>query len=153
MKELGGLEAPNFQHYFLANQLQYLLKWTQHPTTHTYPWLNLEQSLCSPVSITDLPFLPQSIKKMDYYYYYSNIIISSTLTAWSKANKITKSTLAPCRFTPIWHNPDFLHTSPNGTKKESPTSITYSKIITSSHSPQLSRNAASGGTNFPSTNS
>lgn len=108
-KSQGGLEAPNFLHYVLSNQLQYLFKWTQKHN-HKNPWLELEQNQCKTTSIADLPFLPQSIKKLDYC---KNTTISSTLTACWKTNKITKSSLAPCRYTPIWHNPDIqLHNTP-----------------------------------------
>lgn len=92
-----------------SHQLQHLHRWTQQQI-HTDPWLGLEKKLCTPISIRDLPFLPQSIKNMDFYH---NITISTTLTVWWKANKITKATPAPCRLTPIWHNPDFrLHNAP-----------------------------------------
>ena len=102
-KTQGGLEAPNFLHYFLSNQLQYLVKWTQK-NNYNSPWLELEQAQCKHTSIADLPFLPKSIKKLDYY---GNITISTTLSAWWKANKILKSSLDPCKYTPIWHNPYF----------------------------------------------
>ena len=129
-KHLGGLEAPNFMHYFLPNQLQYLYKWTQQQT-HSNPWLDLGQKLCSPNSITDLPFLPQSIKKLDFYH---NITISTTLKAWWKANKITKSSLAPCRHTPIWHNPDFrLHNTPIYLPKWQQKGITHLHHVFENH--------------------
>uniref|UniRef100_A0A672Z074 Reverse transcriptase zinc-binding domain-containing protein n=1 Tax=Sphaeramia orbicularis TaxID=375764 RepID=A0A672Z074_9TELE len=102
-KPQGGLEAPNFLYYFLSNQLQYLLKWI-HTDQSSPPWLQIEQNHCKTTSLSDLPFLPQSIKKQDYY---NNITVSSTLTAWWKAHEITKSSLAPCRLSPMWHNPDF----------------------------------------------
>jgi len=99
----GGLEAPNFQHYFLANQLQYMIKWI-NKNNYTKSWIDLEQNQCNSTSIADLPFLPTSIKKL---HYFKNITITSTLTAWWKINKITNSSLTPSRHTPIWHNPDF----------------------------------------------
>ncbi len=102
-KSQGGLEAPNFLYYFLSNQLQYLVKWIQKQH-HNTPWLDLEQSFCKTISITDLPFLPQSIQKLNLCNYST---IYTTLTAWWKTNKITRASLAPCRYTPIWHNPDF----------------------------------------------
>lgn len=73
-------------------------------------WLKLEQNLSKTTSIVDLPFLPQSIKKLNYS---NNATIHTTLTARWKTNKITESPLAPCRYSPIWHNPDFQlnHTS------------------------------------------
>ncbi len=61
-------------------------------------------------SITDLPLLPQSIRKQNCC---KSTAIHTTLTAWWKTNKITKSSLAPCKYTPIWYNPDFqLHNTP-----------------------------------------
>lgn len=98
----GGLEAPNFQYYFLSNQLQYLIKWIQKENQSS--WKDLEQSQCKDISIFDLPFLPASIKKIPLF---DNLTISSTLKAWWKTIKITKSSLTPCKLTPIWHNPDF----------------------------------------------
>lgn len=44
---------------------------------------------------------------------FKNTVIATTLTAWWKALKLTHSTTAPCKYTPIWHNPDFhIHTTP-----------------------------------------
>ncbi|KAI2646328.1 Demethylphylloquinone reductase NdbB [Labeo rohita] len=34
--------------------------------------------------------------------------IETTLTAWWKFHQITNSPLIPCKYTPIWNNPDFL---------------------------------------------
>lgn len=79
-KPQGGLEGPNFQHYFLANQLQYMIKWI-NKNSYTKLWIDLEQNQCNSTSIADLPFLPTSIKKM---HYFKNITITSTLTAWWK---------------------------------------------------------------------
>ena len=129
-KHLGGLTAPNFTHYYLANQLKYLYKWTQQQT-HSDPWLDLEQNLCSPNSISDLSFLPQSIKKLDFYH---NITISTTLAAWWKTNKITKSPLAPCRHTPLWHNPVFrLHNEPIHFPKWQQKGITHLHHVFENH--------------------
>jgi len=74
-KSQGGLEAPNFLYYFLANQLQYLYKWI-HKTKYNNSWIELEQNHCKDTSISDLVFLPKSIQKMPYF---NNITIASTL--------------------------------------------------------------------------
>ena len=112
-KSEGALEVPNFIHYFLSNKLQYLFKWTKMHNFNN-PWLELEQNQCITISIADLPFLTQSVKKQNYC---KSNTISSTLTAWWKTNKITKTTLAPYRYTPIWYNPDFkLHKTIMATK-------------------------------------
>jgi len=49
-KVQGGLEAPNFQYYSMANQLQYIYKWIQ-PTQSDIIWLDIEQSLCKELNI------------------------------------------------------------------------------------------------------
>jgi len=62
------------------------------------------------------------------YNLCESITTGSTLAAW-KANTITKSSLTPCKYTPIWHNPDFqLNIKPWGSKKEK---LTYTTIIKS----------------------
>lgn len=48
-KSQGGLEAPNFQYYFLANQLQYLYKWIYNKN-HNNSWMELEQNQCKNTS-------------------------------------------------------------------------------------------------------
>lgn len=88
-KSHGGLEAPNFHYYFLANQLKYIVKWI-NIHKHNYPWLELEQNQCTNISVADLPFLSQSIKESKLC---QHITIHSTLTAWWKTNQITKSSL------------------------------------------------------------
>lgn len=57
----GGLDAPNFTHYYLANQLQYLVKWVQ--PTHNSTWIGLEQSYFTHFSLADLPVLGTALKK------------------------------------------------------------------------------------------
>lgn len=108
-KQHGGLEAPNFTHYFLATQLQYLFIWINKQYHHK-PWIHLEQTQCQNTPIADLPLLPQSIKKRSYF---KSITISTTLTAWWRTIKITGASTTLCKYTPIWHNPDFqLHSHP-----------------------------------------
>lgn len=78
-KCIGGLEAPNFLHYYLANQIQDIIKWV-HPNAANNSWIELEQ-------IT--------------------VLISSTFTAWWKTLEITNSLTEPCSLSPIWHSSDF----------------------------------------------
>ena len=61
-KHLVGLEALHFMHYFLANQLQYLYKWTQQQI-HTGPWLDLERKLCAPIQLQTFPSYHSQSKK------------------------------------------------------------------------------------------
>lgn len=103
-KAHGGLDAPNFHHYNLANQLQYLTKWI-HPNHYHNTWLDIEQDECKDISITDLPFFSNTIK---HHHCFKNTVIATTLTAWWKVNKITNFTMTPGAHTPIWQNPDFL---------------------------------------------
>lgn len=98
----GGLDAPHFYFYSLANQLQYIYKWT-HPSHSDHTWLDIEQTLCKDIQISDIPFLSQSIKR---HPCFNALTIASALTAWWKFHKITNSTLSPSNFTPIWNNPD-----------------------------------------------
>lgn len=103
-KKQGGLAAPHFPYYYLANQLQYIFKWI-HPKQSDSTWLGIEETICKNISISDLPFLTQTIKR---HLCFKTLSISATLTAWWKYHKVTNSTLAPSKFTPVWNNPDLL---------------------------------------------
>uniref|UniRef100_A0A3Q2ZER1 Reverse transcriptase domain-containing protein n=1 Tax=Kryptolebias marmoratus TaxID=37003 RepID=A0A3Q2ZER1_KRYMA len=103
-KDTGGLELPNFYHYYLANRLQYISKWIS-PNTLDETWLDIEQTLCNNIRLSYLPFISTNIKK---HACFKSITISSSLTAWWEYQKMTKSSLIPCRHTPIWNNPDIL---------------------------------------------
>ncbi|XP_051807528.1 LINE-1 retrotransposable element ORF2 protein isoform X1 [Acanthochromis polyacanthus] len=103
-KTQGGLAAPNFHQYFIANQLQYILKWI-NPIHSDYTWIDIEQTLSDNIPLSDLPFISPSIKR---HPCFKSITISSALTAWWEFHKITNSSLALCKLTPIWNNPDFL---------------------------------------------
>ena len=103
-KLLGGLDAPHFYYYSLANQLQYIYKWT-HPNPSDSTWLDIEQTFCKDIRISDIPFISQSIKR---HPCFKVTTISSALSAWWKFHKITNSILSPSNLTPIWNNPDFL---------------------------------------------
>lgn len=108
-KAQGGLEAPNFHYYSMANQLQYIYKWTHH-TQSDIIWLDIEQSLCKELNIADIPFLTKSIK---HHTCFNAVTIASTLTAWWKFHQITNSILAPSNLTPLWNNPDFISNKKN----------------------------------------
>uniref|UniRef100_A0A669D815 Reverse transcriptase domain-containing protein n=1 Tax=Oreochromis niloticus TaxID=8128 RepID=A0A669D815_ORENI len=103
-KDKGGLELPNFQHYFLANRLQFISGWQKH-TLLDEPWLDVEQALCNNLEISDLPFISSNIQRHECF---KSINISSSLTAWWEFLKLTESSLIPCKRTPIWNNPDIL---------------------------------------------
>uniref|UniRef100_A0A8C7WVH9 Reverse transcriptase domain-containing protein n=1 Tax=Oryzias sinensis TaxID=183150 RepID=A0A8C7WVH9_9TELE len=55
-KSCGGQTLPNFHNYFLANRLQYILKWVKN-NPETNSWLDLEQALCGKINLSDLPFI------------------------------------------------------------------------------------------------
>lgn len=77
-------------------------------TSHTpsdNTWLDLEQTICKDIQISDLPFCSQSVKK---HPSFKAPTISSSLTAWWKFYYITGSAVAPSIRTPIWNNPDFI---------------------------------------------
>lgn len=103
-KNNGGLDLPNFHLYFLANRLQYITKWL-NPNQLDEPWLDVEQVLCNDLVISSLPFISPTVR---YRKCFKSININSTLTAWWEFLKLTKSSLIPCKFTPIWNNPDIL---------------------------------------------
>ena len=100
-KSQGGLDAPNFYFYYVTNQTQYIAKWI-HQTIHNTSWSDLDY--CQNITLSDLHFLNTPIKR---HPCFKNTVISTPLTAWWKVIKIFKSTPAPCKYTPIWHNPDF----------------------------------------------
>ena len=101
----GGLDAPNFMHYYLANQLQFVSKWMNH-REESNSWIELEQIDCGKIQLTDLPFITTTIK---HHGCFKNPMIASTLSAWWKSLETTGSTLEPCALSPIWHNPDFVN--------------------------------------------
>ncbi len=103
-KDKGGLDLPNFYHYFLANRLQHISGWLKH-TLLDEPWLDVEQALCNNIEISDLPFISSISKR---HVCFKSISISSSLTAWWEFLKMTESSLIPCKRTPIWNNPDIL---------------------------------------------
>lgn len=51
-KTQGGLEAPNFNNYFLASQLQLMMTFI-HPTAQGISWIEIEQSQCNEITISD----------------------------------------------------------------------------------------------------
>ncbi len=77
-KDKGGLDLPNFYHYFLANRLQHISGWLKH-TLLDEPWLDVEQALCNHIEISDLPFISSISKR---HVCFKSISISSSLTAW-----------------------------------------------------------------------
>ena len=101
----GGLDAPNFMYYYLANQLQFVNKW-MNPTEEARSWLELEQIDCNKIQLADLPSITTTIK---HHRCFKNPLIASTLSAWWKSLETTSSTLEPCALSPIWHNPDFVN--------------------------------------------
>ncbi len=103
LRTQGGLEAPHFYHYFLANQLQNIHKWI-HPDPSESTWLDVEETICEDINTSDLPFYNQTIKK---HHCFKMPTIAAALTAWWKFHQITNSPLAPSKYTPIWNNPDF----------------------------------------------
>ncbi len=103
LRTQGGLEAPHFYHYFLANQLQNIHKWI-HPDPSESTWLDVEETICKDINTSDLPFYNQTIKK---HHCFKMPTIAAALTAWWKFHQITNSPLAPSKYTPIWNNPDF----------------------------------------------
>ena len=102
-KTLGGLEAPNFTLYCLANHLQYVHKWIHHNQSDI-TWLDLERTICKDIQISDMPFLTPTIKK---HPSFKAPTISSGLSAWWKFHNITNSKHSPSKLSPIWNNPDF----------------------------------------------
>lgn len=68
-------------------------------------WLDIEQTLSKDISISDLPFLSQTIKR---HPCFKMLTIAATLTAWWKFHQITNTPLTPSKYTPIWNNPDFV---------------------------------------------
>ena len=149
-KNEGGLEAPNFCNCFLAIQLQFIINWI-HPIKQSNPWIEIEQAQCQEISISNLPFINCTIKR---HSCFKANTISTTLTAWWKAYKSTNSTLAPCKYTPLWNNPNFLHNKKTlkfhhlERKRHYPTSAHLSTNSGSFHLKIWSRNMALDRTHF-----
>lgn len=103
-KTQGGLEAPNFQNHYLIWQINYSISPVGSIQTNEQLVVRNRLSECQDISISDLPFT--TIKPHNCF---NNIVtLSTSLTAWWKINKIFKSTMKPCKYTPIQHSPDFL---------------------------------------------
>ncbi len=96
-----GLDVPNFKHYYLANWLQYLIKWL-HPNDDYNSLIELEQLDCNNIKLSDLPFI--TVKRHNCY---KNPLVATTLTAWWKTMEITDIQLEPCMFSPIWQYLNF----------------------------------------------
>ncbi len=97
----GGLDAPIFLMYYMANQLQFL-KWI-HINSDNEACVDLEQYDCKDIKLADLPFIGTSIKKHNCF---KNKLIS-TLKIWWKIKNMTNSSMDPCIYSHIWYNPDF----------------------------------------------
>jgi len=96
LKSTWRLEAPNFYHYFLANQLQ--LNGLIYITIITHGWnwnkaIDKYPSYRPPLSIT----INQAIKYMPTHHHQ--------LTAWWKTNQITKSSLELNKLNPTLAQP------------------------------------------------
>ena len=135
-KSQGGLEAPNFSNYFTAHQLQYIHKWINTNQSDS-TWIDIEQTLCKEIHISDLPFIGRSIT---HHPCFKNSAIATALSAWWNLHQITNTTISPSKHTAIWNNPDFIinkkhFTFQHGLAKASHTSNTY--FITTLWSPSL----------------
>lgn len=102
-KHQGGLGAPHFFHYFLANQLKFVLEWRHHNQSDS-TWIDIyiKKTLCD--SVSDLPCLSKSIK---HHPCFKALTIKSTLTAWWKSHEIMETIPAPSHCSPVWNNPNF----------------------------------------------
>uniref|UniRef100_A0A8C5G154 Reverse transcriptase domain-containing protein n=1 Tax=Gouania willdenowi TaxID=441366 RepID=A0A8C5G154_GOUWI len=99
----GGLEAPNFMHYYLANQILYLTEWLK-PKDYYNTWLEIEQLDYKHIKLSDLLFITTTLK---CHNCFNNPLIASTLTAWWKTLDIMNIQLKTSMLSPIWHNPHF----------------------------------------------
>jgi len=133
-----GLEAPNFHHYLLANQLQYLVKWI-NLFKHNYLWLELGQNQCTNIPVEDLPFLSQF--QSTHHLFYSDSLVEN--------DQITKSSLElnPTLEQPRINDTEQTFISPCGHKKESHIFTTYLRTTISCHLTHSYRNMGLGGNN------
>lgn len=103
-KGAGWLELPHFNHYHIANRIEFILKWV-NPSPHDIAWVTIERVFCGDTRLQDLPFVSTAIKL------HSSMTIANTrcsLLAWMEFLKVTESPLIPCGRTKIWNNPDLL---------------------------------------------
>ena len=87
-KTIRRLNAPCPHYYFLAGQLQYLVRWIQKDK-HNNLWTELEQNQSRNTFRLTVPR------------------INSTLTACWKVNNTTKSAVTPRKYTPNCYKSDF----------------------------------------------
>ena len=103
-KGAGGLELPNFNHYYISNRIKFILKWF-NPSPHDLSWVDIEQVFCGNILLQDLPFISTAIKHHNCMRYAN---IKYSLLAWTEFLRITESPLIPCGQIPICNNPDLL---------------------------------------------
>ncbi len=86
-KDKGGLDLPNFHHYFLANRLQHISGWLKH-TLLDEPWLDVEQALCNNIEISDLPFISSISKRHVCFKKHQYQLFSDSMVGVSKNDDV-----------------------------------------------------------------
>lgn len=81
-REKGGLGLPHLQMYYWAAQTKGLISW-MHKRSNTH-WIDIEEELCLPISITSLPFI-NNIKAL--HQVTRTYVIYNTIRAWQDAKK------------------------------------------------------------------
>ena len=76
-KDHGSLVLPNCP-YYLANRLQYILKWIKQSLLDRVWVIDIEQTLCKDIQIMDLHFIGPIIRQ---HSYFKSNNISTLLTA------------------------------------------------------------------------
>jgi hypothetical protein len=97
----GGLNLPNFRHYYLTSQFRPIWIWL-HPEKVATNWTVIEQWEMGSIPLKVIPFLGS---KRCLSSFTKNPLILHTFSAWMESNNLCSLSIAPLRHLPLCENP------------------------------------------------
>lgn len=108
-ESMGGLNLPNFQHYYWSAQLRNIQSWSlARRDSH---WVQIEAKYVDPIPLNSLIFIKhfKKLKNMGQYF-----TVVNTLSAWRDCSRKLGINKHISIYSPIYQNPDlkkYLHPS------------------------------------------